>query len=124
MSNLTERERLILETRLEVLEEVKLKVNDIYTGEIDEQYYLEEIRREADKIRAKLNPVKVVQPAPSVTLKPVFELRDLVNYNGRQHVVMEVDYNGNRYKLRSKHTIFDNEIVFVDWSDKNLKKWS
>lgn len=40
---------------------------------------------------------------------------------GIQHIVMEIDYNSYRYKLYSN---FKHETVYVDWNDKNLKKWN
>lgn len=119
MSNLTqlsEREKIILETKLEVLEEVRLKVEDMYEGEITEEYYMGELDRELKKLRNKLNPVAVVAKPEKST--PDFSVRDEVNYNDYKFTVVEVDYNKRRYKINRL-----SETHFVSWDDENLKEW-
>lgn len=121
MSNLTqlsEREKIELQAKFEVLEDVKIKVDDIRRGEIDEEYYINELNREMDKIKRKLNPVAVVAKTEKST--PDFEVRDNVDYCNDKYTVMEVDYNKRRYKISNPSL---GETHFVSWDDKDLKKW-
>lgn len=121
MSNLTqlsEREKIELQVKLEVLEDVKIKVDDIRRGEIDEEYYINELNREMDKIKRKLNPVAAITKTEKSI--PDFEVRDEVNYHYFKFTVMEVDYNKKRYKISSSSL---GETHFVSWDDKDLKKW-
>lgn len=119
MSNLTqlsEREKIELQSKLEVLEEVKIKVDDIRKGEIDEEYYINELNREMDKIKRKLNSVVVVKKTEKST--PDFSVRDEVDYNDYKFTVVEVDYNKRRYKINRL-----SETHYVSWDDKDLKEW-
>lgn len=111
LTQLSEREKLIIETRLEVLEEVRLKVDDICKGEITEEYYIDELDREMKKLRNKLN---LQNPAPAPSPKPAapkYGPRDRVRYNGATYTVMEVDHHRCEYKLKSDSGVID----YVSW---------
>jgi len=104
---LTDKERLVLETQLETLEIVYEKIDVIDDGDMEPIVYLKELERDMSRIKAKLREPEV-EPDKVEIAKPNYGPGDTVIYSlngdGKDtlFIVMEVHHKTNEYLLKSK----------------------
>jgi len=104
---LTDKERLILETKLELLEVVYEKVYAIANADLSPSYYTTEIDRDMDRIKKKLKEPEV-EPDRIDIAKPNYGPGETVLYSingdGKEalFIVMEVNHKTQEYVLKSK----------------------
>lgn len=103
-----ERDKLVLETKKEVLEEIKEKAEDIDNGFISPAYLVMEIKREVGLIDSKLKaydkkPAKVEVLAPEHG--PGDEVMYTITDKSQIFTVMAVNHGNQSYKLKSKNLI-------------------
>jgi hypothetical protein len=119
LNKLTEREKLILQTRKEVFYEIYEKIKDINFGKIDAEYYLEEIDRELVSIDDKLKEPKKV-PEKVEILAPEYgpgeEVSHRITDTAILFKVMEVNHSTKEYKLTSKNQIKPITIM-IGWGE-------
>jgi hypothetical protein len=119
---LTEREKLTLQIKKEIYNDIYDKVEDISDGKIEPEYYMEEIERELDKINDKLKepaaPKKEPEKVEVITpdYGPGEEVSHRITDTAILFKVMEVNHSTREYKLTSKNQIKPIKIV-VGWGE-------
>lgn len=123
---LTEKEKIVLETQLETLEIVREKVDVIDDGDLNPGVYLSELERDVNRIKNKLREPEV-EPDRIDIIKPQHGPGDTVTYSingdGRDilFTVMEVHHKTKEYKMKSKiarSMTTDKAItVMAPWTD-------
>jgi len=119
LTKLTEREKLILQTREEVFNEIYDKIRDINYGKIDAEYYLEEIERELTSIDEKLKePKKIPEKVDIISpdYGPGDEVSHRITETAMLFKVMEVRHSTQEYKLTSTNQIKP-VTVMVGWGE-------
>lgn len=116
---LTEQEKIVIETKIDIYNKVKEKVQDIEDGEIGADYYLVEIDRKLSRLKSDLSEEDEVEVKIDVVL-PKFSPKDSMPYaitdKSIMFTVMEVNHNDRTYKIKSKNQVKPITLV-VDWDE-------
>jgi hypothetical protein len=120
---LTDKERIELQAQLEVYERMHQKGQDIKSGKITANYFVEEIGREINLIKTSLKP-PVAKAEKIEVIKPEYgpgdEVRHTVTDTPMLFTVMEVHHGRREYKLTSNNSIKPVTIV-VGWGEIDSK---
>jgi len=118
-----EKERIILETKQEVYNKIRLKILDIDEGDIDPDYYVKEIDRILYSIKTKLDNINFVDQEEEELVEgitPGHGPGDTVKYTITDRSilfkVMEVIHKDKTYKLKTKNQIKPVTVV-VGWGE-------